>query len=114
MCSSDLILGDINASGTLTSVDAARLQQQVGGLARPEIPPIPPAGSGFLDQFFATASTSTARIDLAGGLQAGSSSGGASAGSGSWISQWLSPVQGGNVAVKVKAGSNLIKLAPKL
>lgn len=107
------ILGDINASGTLTSVDAARLQQQVGGLSRPEIPPIPPAGSGFLDQFFATASTSAARIDLAGGLQAGSSAG-ASAGSGSWISQWLSPVQGGNVAVKVKAGSNLIKLAPKL
>ncbi len=108
-----VLLGDINASGNLTSLDAARLQQQVGGLVRPEIPPLPSAGTGFLDQFFAPQSLAgNARIDLGAGLQAGSSAG--TGGSGTWVSQWLSPVQGGNVAVKVKAGSNLIKLAPKL
>lgn len=108
------LLGDINASGHLTSLDAARLQQQVAGLARPEIPPIPSAGAGFLDQFFAPPSLAgQARIDLGASLQA-SGSAGNKVGKGTWVSQWLSPVQGGNVAVKVKAGSHLIKLAPKL
>ena len=107
------LLGDINASGNLTSLDAARLQQQVGGLTRPEIPPIPSAGAGFLDQFFAPQSLAgLARIDLGASLQSSSSAG--TAGSSAWVSQWLSQAQGGHVAVKVKAGSHLIKLAPKL
>ena len=111
-----LLLGDVNASGTLTSLDAARLQQQAGGTSRPEFPPIPASGTGFLDQFFPVQpSLGTARVDLSQGLQpAGSTSGTGTAGTSSWISQWLAPAQGGNVAVKVKAGSSLIKLAPRL
>jgi len=120
-----LLLGDVNASGTLTSLDAARLQQQAGGTARPEFPPIPASGQGFLDQFFPVQpSLGTARVDLSQGLQplgntgntgsTGSTSSTGTAGTSSWISQWLAPAQGGNVAVKVKAGSSLIKLAPRL
>ncbi len=95
------IIGDVNASGTLTSLDAARLQQRVAGLARPEFPPLPAAGSGFLEQYFAPASLtdSTHSVQTSGSA---------------WISQWLAPAQSGNVAVKVKAGSSLIRLAPRL
>jgi hypothetical protein len=111
-----LLLGDVNASGTLTSLDAARLQQQAGGTSRPEFPPIPASGTGFLDQFFPVQPIlGSARVDLSQGLQPSGSTGSTgTSGTSSWISQWLAPAQGGNVAVKVKAGSSLIKLAPRL
>jgi hypothetical protein len=36
-----VVIADINGNGSITSLDATRIQQEVVGLDRPEIPPIP-------------------------------------------------------------------------
>ncbi|MEF7616672.1 CARDB domain-containing protein [Aquincola sp. MAHUQ-54] len=96
-----MVLGDINASGTLTSLDAARLQQKVGGADRPEIPTIP---------VLPPPAPVAPSIDLAGSFADFELRDTASAQT-TWLSDWMQPASA-TAAAKAQAASSLIKLTP--
>lgn len=101
------LLGDINASGTLTSLDAARLQQQVNGQNRPEIPAIPtlpiativPAAPAAVLELKMDLSASYGNFELA---QTPNSQ---------WIAGWLADAPPPHSIVP-KAGTPLLRLLP--